>query len=68
MAPKTHRIKPDFSIGLLSTSYSGGVLVRINTNINIGVQSWVNFYYKKTFWIPKKLFNYSILGNIYIEL
>lgn len=28
----------------------------------------MNFHYDKLPFLPKKLFNYSILGNVYIEL
>jgi len=68
LAPNTYRIRPSVSIGLLSPSYSGGVAVKINKRINLGVQSWVNFDFDKAPWIPSQLFNYSILGNLYIEL
>ncbi len=69
LAPKTYRIRPSVSIGLLSPSYSGGISVKINKRINLGVQSWVNFFPNdKVPWIPSQLFNYSILGNLYIEL
>lgn len=68
LAPKAYKIRPSFSIGLFSPSYSGGVTVRINERINIGVQSWVNFNYDKILWVPSQLNNYSILGNLYIEL
>lgn len=68
LAPDTYRIRPSVSIGLLSPSYSAGVALKINERINIGVQSWVNFYCDKVPWIPSKLFNYSFLGNLYIEL
>jgi len=68
-APKTYRIRPSFSIGLFTPSYSGGVAIRVNKNINFGVQGWVNFFSSKIIpIIPKEIFNYSILGNIYIEL
>jgi len=68
LAPNTYRIRPSISIGLLSPSYSGGVALKINKRINIGVQSWVNFDFDKLPWIPTKLYNYSFLGNLYIEL
>jgi hypothetical protein len=68
MAPKTYRIRPTFSIGLLSPSYSAGAVIRINEKINLGVQSWANFYAKTFPWIPGVLYNYSILGNIYFDL
>jgi hypothetical protein len=69
LAPKTYLIRPSVSIGLLSPSYSGGVSVRINKRISFGVQSWVNFFPdNNVFLIPNELFNYSFLGNLYIEL
>lgn len=69
LAPKTYRVRPSLSIGLLSPSYSGGIAIKINKYINIGVQSWVNFYPLGTFiYIPYALNNYSFFGNLYIEL
>jgi len=68
LAPNSFRIRPSISIGLLSPSYSGGVAIKINKKINLGVQSWVNFRYDKVPFIPSQLFNYSILGSLYIEL
>lgn len=69
LAPKSYRIRPSVSIGLLSPSYSGGVLVNINKRVNIGIQSWVNFFrHQKVPWIPAKFFNYSLLGSVYIDL
>lgn len=68
LAPKTFRIRPSVSIGLFSPSYSGGFAVRINKKINLGIQSWINFGYNKFIWIPSQLYNYSILGNLYIDL
>lgn len=67
-APSSYRIRPSVSIGLLSPSYSCGVAVKVNKYINIGVQSWINFDYNTVPWIPSKLFNYSLLGSLYIEL
>lgn len=67
MAPKTYRIRPTVSMGVLSPSYSGGVNVKINDHINLGIQSWANFEFDKVPWLPQKLDNYSILGNLYIE-
>jgi hypothetical protein len=67
-APNTYRIRPSVSIGILSPSYSGGIALKVNKRINIGVQSWVNFDFNKVLWIPSKLFNYSFLGNLYVEL
>lgn len=68
LAPKTYRIRPSVSIGLLSPSYSGGAIVKINDKISIGVQSWVNFYFNKIPWVPAELYNYSMLANLYFEL
>ena len=68
LAPNTYRIRPSISMGIMSPSYSGGVAIRINKRINIGVQSWVNFNFDKLPWIPSQLLNYSFLGNLYIEL
>ncbi len=69
LAPNSYRIRPSFSIGLLSPSYSGGVVIKINKRINLGIQSWVNFFSNENMiLIPDGLFNYSILGNLYIEL
>ena len=68
IAPKTYKIRPSISIGVLSPSYSGGLALKINEQINIGVQSWVNFDFEKIPWIPSELLNYSFLGSIYIEL
>lgn len=69
LAPNTYRVRPSVSIGLLSPSYSVGIAVRINKRINLGIQSWVNFFPNENlFLIPDKLYNYSVLGNLYIEL
>lgn len=68
MAPNTFRIRPSFSIGLIKSSYSAGIDVKINKCINIGIQSWVNFYSENIPMIPSKLFSYSILGDLYFEL
>jgi hypothetical protein len=69
MAPNTFLIRPSLSIGLLSPSYAGGVAIKIGDKINLGVQSWVNFFpYGKIGFIPEKLYNYSLLGSFYIEL
>jgi len=69
LAPNTYRIRPSISIGLGSPSYSGGLAIKISKRINLGIQSWVNFFPNENmFLLPDKLFNYSILGNIYIEL
>jgi len=68
LAPNTFRIRPSVSIGLFSPSYSAGVLIKINKRINLGIQSWLFFDYESLPWIPSELFNYSFLGNIYIEM
>lgn len=69
LAPKSYRIRPSFSIGLLTPSYSGGVTVNINKKIHLGVQSWANFISDPAvIFIPRKLYNYSLLGALYIEL
>ena len=70
LAPKTYRIRPTASISLLSPSYSAGLLVKINKNINLGVQSWLFFEAPEDRmpWIPSKMRGYSLLGSLYIEL
>ena len=68
LAPSTYRVRPSASISLLSPTYSGGILIKINKRINVGVQAWVDFRYNKIPWIPSELFSYSVLGNVYIEL
>lgn len=68
LAPKTYLIRPSFSVGLLSPSYSLGVMIKINKRVNAGVQNWVNFHFDRVPFIPSQLYNYSILGNLYIEL
>lgn len=68
IAPNTHRLRPTFSVALLSPTYSGGLMVKINKSLNIGIQSWVDFYPTKMPWIPNKFHSYSILTNLYIEL
>lgn len=68
LAPNTFKIRPFASIGLLSPSYSFGLMMNINKRINLGIQGWTNFYADKLPIIPSRLNNYSILGNIYIEL
>lgn len=69
VAPNKYRIRPSISIGLLSPSYSGGIAVKINKRLNLGIQSWVNFFSNDNmFMVPDRLLNYSILGNFYIEL
>lgn len=68
IAPKTYTVRPSFSVGLLSPSYSGGVSLKINKSINLGVQGWLNYNFKEVAWIPNRLLNYSILGSLYIDL
>jgi hypothetical protein len=69
LAPKTYKIRPSFSIGLLSPSYSGGFVVRLNKGLNIGIQGWANFFANDNiFIIPDRLNNHSILCNMYIEM
>lgn len=68
LASKTYAIRPSFSIGLISPSYSLGFIVRIDKNAYFGVQGWTNFYSDKLMWVPAKLYNYSFFGNLYIEL
>lgn len=68
LAPKAYRIRPTLSIGMLSPSYSGGLIVKLNKSISIGVQSWMNFNYDKFPFIPSTLYSYSLFGNLYIEM
>lgn len=69
IAPNTFKIRPTFSIGLLSPSYTGGFAVKLNKYLNVGVQSWVNFHSnEKMFLFPDELYNYSILASFLIEL
>lgn len=69
IAPKSFRVRPTVSIGLLSPSYSGGIAVKMHKKINMGIQSWINFFPNdKFFLIPDELYNYSFSGSLYIEL
>ena len=68
MAPKTFRIRPNFSIGLLSPSYSAGLSFNINSRINIGIQSWLDFTSKDVRWVPSSLYSYAVMGSLYYEL
>lgn len=68
LAPQTYRIRPSISIGLLSASYSAGVAVRIDKNVNFGIQGWLNFSNEEVPWIPSRFSNYAMLGSLYIEL
>jgi len=67
MAPNTFRFRPFASIGILSPSYSAGMVVRVNKRINLGLRSMVNFSFDKVIWIPSELFSYSVLASIYID-
>ena len=68
LAPKAYRVRPSVSIGLLTPSYSGSIMLRLNKHINMGIQSWVNFFpNSKFFIIPGSLLNYSVLANVYLE-
>lgn len=42
--------------------------MKVNQQLNIGVQAWLNYHYELSPWLPHKLFNYSVLGSVYIEL
>lgn len=69
IAPKSFRVRPSVSIGLLSPSYSGGIAVQVHKKIYMGIQSWINFFPNERFFlIPDELYNYSFSGSIYIEL
>jgi len=67
MAPNTFKFRPFASIGLLSPSYSAGMLIKVNKRINIGLRSIVDFSFKKIVWIPTELYSYSVLASIYID-
>lgn len=67
MAPTTYKVRPSFSFGVLSPSYSGGLMTKVSKNINVGVQGWADFYFKKIPWIPSQLRSYAMMGNVYIE-
>jgi hypothetical protein len=69
LAPKSMKIRPTASIGLLSPSYSAGFLVGINETVSMGVQSWLNFYANdKFFLLPAELNNYSVSASVYFDL
>ena len=68
LAPSTYRIRPSFSVGLISPSYSAGVALRVGDHINIGIQGWANFYFDAVPWVPQRLKYHSILGSLYIAL
>lgn len=68
MAPNTFRIRPSFSIGLFSPSYSAGIALKVSKRINLGIQSWANFSFNKAIFIPRDLKTYALLGSLYIEL
>lgn len=68
MAPNTYRVRPSFSISLFSPSFCGGIAVKLNKRVNLGIQSWANFTFDKLTFIPRDLLNYSLLGSLYIEL
>jgi hypothetical protein len=68
IAPKSYRIRPVISIGLLTPSYSGGIMVRINNRLNMGLQGWINFDKDKILWVPSELINYCVLANLMVEL
>ncbi len=69
LAPNSYRIRPSFSLDLLSPTYTFGLAVKINKRVNLGIQSWVYFTPFKIFvLIPDNFWGYSILGNLYIEL
>ena len=68
MAPKTYRLRPSISMGLISPSYSVGLSVRVGKHINLGLQGWADFHFDVVPWVPYKLKHYSILGSLYTEL
>jgi len=68
LALDTHCIRPSFSVGLFSPSYSGGVIVKVSKNINLGVQGWLDFSKDVIPWIPEQLGAYSLYGSLYIDL
>ncbi|MFZ4464988.1 MAG: hypothetical protein ACOYN5_14165 [Bacteroidales bacterium] len=69
LAPKSMKIRPTASIGLLSPSYSAGFLVGINETVSLGVQSWLNFYANDRFFLlPAEFNNYSVLASVYFDL
>ena len=67
LAPKSYRLRPSFSVGLLSPSYTGGMLVRISKRINIGVQTMFNYKPSNFRLVPSELDNYSVLIGIHFE-
>jgi len=69
MAPKSYKVRPFASIGLISPSYSGGLMFRLNHTISFGFQSYVNFTSSDAlFFVPEELYNYSFLASTFIEL
>ena len=69
LAPKSMKIRPTASIGLLSPSYSAGFLVGISETVSLGVQSWLNFYANdKFFLLPAEFSNYSVSASVYFDL
>lgn len=69
LAPKSMKIRPTASIGILSPSYSAGFLVKIGKSVNLGVESWLNFYASdKFFLLPETFYNYSVVACVYFDL
>ncbi|MCF8299285.1 MAG: hypothetical protein K9J13_17180 [Saprospiraceae bacterium] len=68
MAPKAYKVRPFVSIGLFSPSYSGGLMIKIDKKISVGVHANARFSPAKFPLAPKELYNYSFLTSIYIDL
>lgn len=69
VAPETYRVRPFVSISLLTPAYSAGVSVKVSKKVAIGAQGLINFNSNGLiFLIPSSLYNFSILGNVSIDL
>ena len=66
--PNKSIFKPFISIGLLSPSYSAGVMFKINKKINIGIQGWTDFSRQdKVYLLPKTLLYSMTMANLYLK-
>ncbi len=61
-------IKPFASIGLLSPSYSAGVMLKITKKWHIGLQGWADYAPKNNIpVIPSELLYTMMMGNVYVK-
>lgn len=68
LGPKKNKLRPTFSLGILTPSYMGGLMLRVGSRINIGIVGWAEFTTNSVPLIPHELQTYSIMANVHIDL